>query len=368
MATYLYYDTIRFNKAAGGVLNVSEVLLRHMRQSRDDRVEPVSERHPRLFALAQRLKVSRFIFDTLLYNFHRLRALLTGETLFSVFPNYFLPFAPFGRHRDSIVIVHDLQYKAYPQYFKRSKRLFLDWNLWRAARSAADVVFISRSSQRDFEHHFGHCAHSTVIFNPVDAPRGTTEPVASDAAAETQGPAPAERYLIAAYHYYPHKNFGGILALFERMKHAGLVDCLDITGNGAADVERMVAALAPEVRGCVRHRGLVSRNELLRLYRGATAFISLSTFEGFNLSAAEAATLGVPLLLSDIPVHRELFSDYAFFVGSAPGDPCQLAEHLARHERTHPVWAHAATCAPAAIAGRYLMLKRGTLSLARAMP
>jgi glycosyltransferase involved in cell wall biosynthesis len=362
MAAYFYYDTVRFNKAAGGVLNVSEVLLRHMRLSQDDRVEPVSERHPRLFTLAQRLKVSRFVLDTLLYNVYRLRALLTGEQLFSVFPNYFLPFTLFGRHRDSIVIVHDLQYKAYPQFFKRSKRLFLDWNLWRAARSAADVVFISRSSQQDFERHFGRCEHPTVIFNPVDAPR-VAAPAAASALSDA---APAGRYLIAAYHYYPHKNFAGILALFEQMRRAGLVDYLDITGNGAAEVERMVAARAPEMRGFVRHRGLVPRDELLRLYQGATAFISLSTFEGFNLSAAEAATLGVPLLLSDIPVHRELFAGYGFFVGSASCDPGRLAKHLARHERTHPAWAHAATCAPAAVAGRYLMLKRGALSLARA--
>ena len=76
----------------------------------------------------------------------------------------------------------------------------------------------------------------------------------------------------------------------------------------------------------------------------------------------------MPLLLSDIPVHRELFEGYGFFVGSASSDPFRLAKHLAQHERTHPVWAHAAACAPATIAGRYLMLKRGTLSLARAMP
>jgi glycosyltransferase involved in cell wall biosynthesis len=366
MATYLYYDTIRLNKAAGGVLNVSEVLLRNMRLSRDDRVEAVSERHPRIYAAAQRLKLSRFVLDTLLYNFHRLRALLAGERVVSVFPNYFLPFTLLGRHRDSVTIVHDLQYKAYPQYFGRAKRLFLDWNLWRAARSEADVVFISKSSQQDFERHFGRCAHPAVIFNPVDVQRAVAVPPA--APAESPAAAPHERYLIAAYHYYPHKNFGGILALFERMKRAGLVDYLDITGNGAADVERMVAALAPEVRGAVRHRGLVSREELMRLYLGATAFISLSTFEGFNLSAAEAATLGVPLLLSDIPVHRELFAGYGFFVGSASSDAYQLAKYLARHERTRPAWPHAATCAPATVAGRYLTLKRGALSFTGALP
>jgi glycosyltransferase involved in cell wall biosynthesis len=377
MATYLYYDTIRLNKGAGGVLNVSEVLLRNMRLSRDDRIEAVSERHPRVYALAQRLRMSRFLLDTLLYNFHCLRALFTQERVFSVFPNYFLPFALFGQNRDSIVIVHDLQYKAYPQYFSRAKRLFLDWSLWRAARSAADVVFISRSSKTDFERHFGRCERATVIFNPVDAPRIAQSVAAgvapgaatrAEASPSTSSAAPRERYLIAAYHYYPHKNFGGILALFERMKRAGLVDYLDITGNGAADVERMVAALAPEVRSFVRHRGLVSREELVRLYMGATAFISLSTFEGFNLSAAEAATLGVPLLLSDIPVHRELFAGYGFFVGSASSDPYRLAKYLARHERTQPAWSLAATCAPAAVAGRYLTLKRGAVSFTRALP
>ncbi len=361
MATYLFYDTIRLNPRSGGVLNVAEVLLRNMRLSQGDSVQSVSERHPRLYEAARRFRVSRFLLETLLYNFHRVRALLTGERVYALFPNYFLPFTLFGRHADAVVIVHDLQYKAYPAYFSRAKRMWLDWSLWRVAHSAANAVFISKSSLHDFERHFARCAHASVIFNPVDAPRA---PVRAAAPGTEQA---QERYLIAAYHYYPHKNFSGILALFERMKRAGLVDFLDITGNGAAEVERMVAALAPEVRGCVRHRGLVSREELVRLYAGATAFISLSTFEGFNLSAAEAATLGVPLLLSDIPVHRELFSGYGFFVGSASCDTYRLARYLARHERTRPAWLHAQACAPGAVAARYLALKRAAVPLARAV-
>jgi glycosyltransferase involved in cell wall biosynthesis len=367
MATYLFYDTIRLNASAGGVLNVSEVLLENMRRSPDDRVQPISERHPRIYEAARRLKISRFVLDTLLYNFHLARGWLRGEQVFSLFPNYFLPFsllAPFGRHRDSIVVVHDLQYKSYPQYFTQHKRLWLDWNLHRVARSAADVVFISRSSQEDFERHFTRCERAAVIFNPVDAGRvaNNTDSTDSTDSAAAQG----GRYLIAAYHYYPHKNFGGILKLFERMKRQGLVDYLDITGNGADEVERMVSAMAPASRGFVRHRGLVSREALFRMYRGATAFISLSTFEGFNLSAAEAATLGVPLLLSDIPVHRELFAGYGFFVGNEPDDLDGIARYLAEHQRARPVWPHSRDCAPGTVAANYLTLKRGGASLARA--
>ncbi|MET3917023.1 glycosyltransferase involved in cell wall biosynthesis [Variovorax sp. OAS795] len=369
MYKYLFYDTIRLNSGAGGVLNVSDLLLRRMRLCKGDRIQPVSELHPRIFAAARRLRASRFLVEILLYNYHRLRALVTGEQVFSLFPNYFLPFTPFGRHRDSIVIVHDLQYKAYPEYFSRAKRLWLDWCLRRAARSQADVVFISRSSQQDFERYFRHCEHATVIFNPVDATRAPA-PAASGATASAL-PADAkgapDRYLIASYHYYPHKNFIGTLKLFERMKRAGLVDWLDITGNGAAEVQRMADAMGPEISRCVRHRGLVSRKELTQLYCGAAAFISLSAFEGFNLSAAEAATLGVPLLLSDIPVHRELFGGYAFLVG---GDACDLGElsrYLAEHRETRPAWLHAEACAPGTVARRYLTLKREAVSLAGAV-
>ncbi|ADU37070.1 glycosyltransferase [Variovorax paradoxus] len=363
MATYLFYDTIRLNRSAGGVLNVSEVLLRSMRLSPDDQVQPVSERHPLVYAAARRLRISRFVLDILLYNFHRVRAWFSGERMFSLFPNYFLPFSPFGRHTDSIVVVHDLQYKSHPQYFTPAKRLWLDWNLRRLARSAADVVFISRSSQEDFERHFARCARPAVIFNPVDAgPGGRSRENAADGA-RTQG----DRYLIAAYHYYPHKNFGGILKLFERMKREGLVDHLDITGNGAAEIERMIAAQAPALRGSVRHRGLVPRDELFRLYRGAAAFISLSTSEGFNLSAAEAATLGVPLLLSDIPVHRELFSGYAFFIGSERCDLAPVGRYLADHQRTRPTWQHSRDCVPSAVAASYFTLKRRPAPLTEAM-
>jgi hypothetical protein len=43
---------------------------------------------------------------------------------------------------------------------------------------------------------------------------------------------------------------------------------------------------------------------------------NVNDFEGFNMSAAEAALLGRPLVLSDIPVHREVFSDLALLLSA----------------------------------------------------
>lgn len=350
MPHYLFYDTLQLNPGAGGVLNVSEVLLRGMRGCADEQVESVCGLHPRLLRLARRLGASRFLVEVLIYNWHELRAAVSGERVFSVFPNYYLPFALFGLHRDSIVIVHDLHYKLYPEHFSPLKRRWLSWCLRRVAASEANVVFISQTSRLDFERHFGPCRRPSVILNPVDAERA--------GAGAPPGPGAGQRYLIAPYHFYPHKNLVGTLALFDRMRRAGLVDWLDITGNGAAEVAQLLSDADPALRDHVRHHGLVSRARLAELYRGATAFISLSQCEGFNLSAAEAAVRGVPLLLSDIPAHRELFTGYGFFVGTAPCDLDALAGYLASHRFTGPGWPHAQVCMPTVVARRYLGLKR----------
>jgi hypothetical protein len=55
------------------------------------------------------------------------------------------------------------------------------------------------------------------------------------------------------------------------------------------------------------------------LYENSKCFVSASMNEGFNLPALEARTnYGLPLLLSDIQVHREVHADQAkYFNNSA---------------------------------------------------
>jgi glycosyltransferase involved in cell wall biosynthesis len=57
----------------------------------------------------------------------------------------------------------------------------------------------------------------------------------------------------------------------------------------------------------------VCDGSLRRLYQNAAGFISTSQDEGFNLPAFEARKFDLPLVLSNIPVHRELHSDSAAF-------------------------------------------------------
>ena len=63
---------------------------------------------------------------------------------------------------------------------------------------------------------------------------------------------------------------------------------------------------SPPLQGLVHHAADLPDAALARLMRGARAVLAPSSTEGFDLPALEALALGVPVIASDIPVHREL--------------------------------------------------------------
>lgn len=78
--------------------------------------------------------------------------------------------------------------------------------------------------------------------------------------------------------------------------------------------------------GDCEYLGPISDAELNKVLRSADVFVSASLGEGFNMAAAEAITVGVACVLSDIPAHRENFGQSADLV--PPGDSAALGEAL----------------------------------------
>lgn len=72
--------------------------------------------------------------------------------------------------------------------------------------------------------------------------------------------------------------------------------------------------------------GFVSDDVLACLYSGAATVALPSLAEGFGLPAVEAAACGAPVVLSDIPAHRETLGEDALFF--PPRDAALLAERI----------------------------------------
>lgn len=339
-SSVVLFDSLRMNGSAGGVLEVADLLFFHLLQQRPD-AELASARWPRLFTVCGKLPGGRFVFELC-------SALIgvqgSGAGFRALFPNYFLPL-PRSWSAGCVVVIHDLQFRHFPHFFSRAKRIWLDRCCRTLAKSNATVVFISESTRDDFFLLYGAPHRSVVIYNPVRRPGA----LAAVKAAPSFG-----RYLVGAYHFYPHKNFQGLLDVFASLSNEGLVDSLVLTGNGRVEVERMLKGIDPALARRVHHLGFVEKDELFGLFAGSVAYCSMSRFEGFNLSAAEAALCGVPLFLSDIPVHRELFSGYAKLVQGSALNGKEAAEYLRAFIECRPKWSRADRTEPSLVAAAYL--------------
>jgi glycosyltransferase involved in cell wall biosynthesis len=101
-------------------------------------------------------------------------------------------------------------------------------------------------------------------------------------------------------------------------------------------VRRTIARLGLE--GRVELRGYVDAQELKMLYRGASALIFPSKYEGFGLPPLQALAARLPVVASDIPVLREVLEDCALF--AQPGNVEDFAACIQR------VLAHPASLQP----------------------
>ncbi|MFK8252008.1 glycosyltransferase [Ancylobacter terrae] len=270
-----------------------------------------------------------------------------------LFPNFSAPVGPAAGAHGVLNVVHDLQYKFLRQNFSLPGTVEgLDREFARTAAASDAVLFVSETTRAHFTRFFGPPRRGAVIHAPILVSAPADAPV----------PADEPPFLLSSSHMsddHSHKNAPGVLRLFEGLapRIEGLR--LQLTGRGGPALDAHLARLAPELRARIVPLGFVSRGALDALYRRALAFVSLSYFEGFNLSAGEAATHRTPLILSHLPVHRELFGH-----GSGARSACFLdprtpsaevaADWLAAFphaERAAP-WPLADTCRPEAVAAR----------------
>ena len=106
------------------------------------------------------------------------------------------------------------------------------------------------------------------------------------------------------------KNLALLLTLWRRLEErlGAQTPSLVLVGRYGWENEAVLDHLqrSPNLRGVVHQASNLSDATLVRLMRGARAVLAPSSVEGFDLPAVEACALGVPLIASDIPPHREL--------------------------------------------------------------
>lgn len=143
-----------------------------------------------------------------------------------------------------------------------------------------------------------------------------------------------DRFFYLPNQFWSHKNHAVIVAALRLLsKESGLAGFPPVVMSGRTRDDRdptlfdrlVDEAAKAGVSGHFRHLGLVPLADVFSLNAASLALINPSRFEGWSTTVEEAKALGTPMILSDIPVHREQAPDAAFF---APDEAAALAKTL----------------------------------------
>jgi glycosyltransferase involved in cell wall biosynthesis len=121
----------------------------------------------------------------------------------------------------------------------------------------------------------------------------------------------------------PRKGYPQVLAAFERLWEQGLDAQLVIVGKTGWLMDDWIAKIKNHPLKNIKWfwSERVSDEELDQLYRTSTALISASVDEGFGLPLIEAGQYGLPVILRDIEIYREVVGEHGYyFSGFEPED------------------------------------------------
>ena len=225
-----------------------------------------------------------------------------------------------------VLTIHDLSYFAHPEWFgwREGVRRRLLTRL--AAGRARAVLTDTQFSKEEIQAHLGLPAGRIEVI-----PLGAGLPAGLDApgALSAQGLAPArEPVVLYVGSVFNRRRVPDLIAAFglvvERIPGARL----EIIGENRTFPPQDLVALAraSPAGDRIRIRSYVAEEELAAAFSRASAFAFLSEYEGFGLPPLEALAAGIPPVLLDTPVAREVCGAAARFV--APGDVAATAAAL----------------------------------------
>jgi glycosyltransferase involved in cell wall biosynthesis len=137
-----------------------------------------------------------------------------------------------------------------------------------------------------------------------------------------QRPKTKDQFLIYTGSLYPHKNVERLIKAIKGLKIKLVICC-------SRDVfwQRMKKKIKEmKAEKFVKLLGFVPDEELVSLYQRAAVFVQPSLMEGFDLTVIEAMASGLPVICSDIPVHREICGKAAVYFN--PYDVRDMAEKI----------------------------------------
>jgi len=233
----------------------------------------------------------------------------------------------------TVVTVHDLIYKTYPQGHTQETLALSEAQFQSFISRSARIICSSRSTQNDVHRYFPAVKNKTCyIYQGVDTnlfyPLPQWEISSTWEMMRDKGI--AAPFILFVGTIEPRKNLKGLLEAFARLKQKKIF-------KGKLVVAGMAGWKGEGLTGLIEHLGIkadvvfegfVSNDALRVFYNLAEVFVFPSFYEGFGYPIVEAFSCGAAVVTSNVSSCQELAADAALTVD--PADPEAVAQAIAR--------------------------------------
>jgi hypothetical protein len=224
----------------------------------------------------------------------------------------------------------DFQHRRLPQLFSPTARWRREIGFRMQIASGRTVMLSSESALRDCESFYPEVAGRASVVRFASRPPG--ELLAANPADVIKQYNLPERFFYLPNQFWRHKNHIVVVEALSILKARGAN--IVIVASGSREDPRepdyfdtvLKQVSERDLSKNFRYVGLIPLPHVYALLRVCNALINPSRFEGWSTPVEEAKSFGVPMILSDLDVHREQTAGTARYFGT--DDATMLADHL----------------------------------------
>lgn len=213
-----------------------------------------------------------------------------------------------------VFTIHDLIHIHGPGNHKFIHKMIYHSFIKLAARRASRIITVSEYSKNEISSWAKIAAEKiAVIKNGVSAvftPEGDKHQ-------------PGYPYFLYVGNTKPHKNVPRLIQAFAKAKLSSSFR-LVLTGQPTAELQQLIEKKGLQMR--VVFSGSLTEIQLASYYRGATALLFPSLYEGFGLPIIEAMASGTPVITSNVTSLPEVAGNAAIMIN--PLDIDALTFHI----------------------------------------
>lgn len=215
---------------------------------------------------------------------------------------------------NQVITIHDLICIRHPHQH-RSQYYFFRYVLPHLIKRCKAIFAVSETERRNIAEYY-HYPLDKIYVVPNGVNTDEFKPTSHIESFEPP-------YLLVVGANYPHKNIAEVLdnhEVWSKDFHLKIISC-----KGAEKENLSALVVKYGLHDRVEFPGYVTQAQLISLYQRCTALVFPSLSEGFGIPPLEAIACGKPVIASDIPVHKEVLGDSAFFITPTQKDTWQQA-------------------------------------------